>query len=242
MIKESIKSPFLRLIMFHETVIGEEKRGLTKAAFLFLIIRENAQESNKLGILEFVLCHCPDALDIIKDEEMFSAFEDFCNEAIQDGMIVSLEEMPWIEKYVRNSDTRLRMRLMICSMIGELVRYNQNIAQIRACSDLNLIAQEEDEFVRLAGINFILGRTKGPEFSNMEHKKKILYELLWIREYNMAAKLGIDDPEIIMDVIAQNVNSGFFHDALCVAERFLPNGLDIIEELRQIASASRVST
>jgi len=59
-------------------------------------------------------------------------------------------------------------------------------------------------------------------------------KLLYDRHYDQAEALGVSDPEIFIDAIIKDINNGYVADALDIADRFLPDQKDIIEEIHKI--------
>lgn len=245
MLVERITNPWFRFKVLFATLPAEgagegERFMLARDAFLHVVANYSAFNFQKEKVLNEIIEAYPGLIDAISDDEMLSKFQDFCREARKRNEIVSPAELKWVEKYVGDSMIfeqieKMIYRVLLCASShwdGMRRTFNWTISDI-----------DKQELVRGVLQNEDIGSKRkmeiAQEFGEPDNQfVKVYYKkLLWDRHYDQAQALGVSDLDYVIDVIVSDINSGYFNDAIEVAQRFLPDRQDLIKEIQQIIAA-----
>jgi hypothetical protein len=218
-------------------VIGEG----AKEAFLYVISAYGAFTHNKEKMLGKIVEKCPDVVSAISDDELFSAFNRLCKNLINKNEILSPAELTWASQYIKNPGIRKEMEKIIYRVVASgsdwwdgmrreykwTLSEEEKISLVREIlADPKVGSKRKTELAKEFGLEMKL--------DNLAYFRK----LLWDRHYDKAAALGVADAdEIVISVIADNIDSGYIKDAADIAQQFIPKRKDIADEISRITAA-----
>lgn len=238
MLIDRVTNPWIKFKVTFTTLQEEdEKQKLAKKAFLHVIANYSSYNFPKEKMLNEIIEAYPDVILVIYDSDLHECFDRLCRQAKERNQIVSPAELNWVNKYVRNAEIRNQIEKLIYRIVLGASSYWD---KMRQAFNWTISDSDKLELVREVLQDENLGsqrkREVAQEFGEPEDKfisayyKKLLYD----RHYDQAEALGVSDSELVIDVIIKDINNGYVADALDVADRFLPDRKDIIEELHAI--------
>jgi hypothetical protein len=240
MLIERITNPWYLFRILLPTLEGVERGNLAKQAFLHVICSYSAYKSIKELMLGDIAKACPEITDIVSDEEMQMQFQDFCQEARRRREFVSPAELEWVYEFVKSSAIRTQVEKLIYKM-GLLASSSWDSTRrafswtISESEKLELVREvlrgEEIGSIRKVELAEEFGEPKD-DFVRFYYRK-----LLYDRHYDKAKKLGVSYPDVVVDVIVENINNGYLQGALDIAQHFLPERADLIDEIKEFMTA-----
>lgn len=236
--ERQIQEPFLWFVLMIDSIADEAERvRLAKATFLYVIATRDALKTQKLKLLGNILRKCPEALDNITDEEMVEGLRRLRSNLMEKrGELISTPELEWVNKYVRQSLLRQEAEKIVYSsmLLGsshwDMPRreYRWSITEpMRRALIQTAFSEDKLGFKRKWELAKEIGAPT-EEFARAYFRK-----LLWDRHYEKAAELGVENEEDALEVALQNLNAGYFKDALEIVKCFT-NRPDLEAEIKQI--------
>lgn len=237
-----ISNPYVMLLVRHSTLEETEKIELAKKAFLFIVAEYATTKKEKDKALEKINLICPDAIKMISDEALYECFRSFCLKTKKKNEIVSPAELSWAQKWVKNPDflklyeSAIYLGLLKTSSHWDIMRHRfawtlsenekREIAQkLLACDDLDAKRKLEvaEEF----------------QLTTSEHRfhDEYLVKLLVSKHFNQADKIGIGKPDVYLEAIAQLIDAELPFDALEIAELYLSDHKELIDEIVAVIKA-----
>ena len=236
-----ITEAFFRFILLAKTMEnGEEKDRLAKEAFLCIISTRDACRHQKDKALAQILSLCPDALNGVTDNEMVDGLKCLHERMKHRHRLVSTPELTWVAHYVRTPEAREEAEKIIYS---SMIRGDSHWDKARHEHSWTMSHAVQVELIREALHDKGIGSKRKTELAreiNVPEEEMIrpyFRRLLWDRHYDQAMDIKGWKEEDVFLIISSNLNAGYFTDSLELAQRFLPNRQDILDELRSIIAA-----
>lgn len=238
MLIDRITNPWIQFKVTFKTLQEEdEKQKLAKKAFLYVVANYNAYDFPKEKMLNKIIEAYPDVILVIYDSDLHDCFDYLYRNAKERNQIISPAELSWVNKYIKNGRRCYQIEKQIYRMLLSASSYWD---KIRQRFNWTILDGYKLELVREALQDENLGFKRRMELAQEfgepkdEFVKAYYEKLLYDRHYDQAENLGISDSELVINVIIKDINNGYVADALDVADRFLPDRKDIIEELHAI--------
>jgi len=240
MLIEEVSDPYIRLMVIGETLEKEKKEQLVGQAFLYIISTRNAFKFKKLEMLTRILTFSPSVIDEISDEVIINHFEELRDIMVYRHEMLSTAELEWITKYVRSPESRLQAEKIIYSVMLLGSDYWDKIRHeftwsISKSDRKNLIKKTLKE--ERLGDKRKMELAKEIDEPAEKYTRSYFRKLLWDRHYDLAEELGVRFEEDIIKTVINNLDAGYFDDALKIVQRFLPERQDLADEIKSIQSA-----
>ncbi len=247
MLIERADNPWIQFKVLWPDLERGQRSLLAKRAFLHLIARYDASRFQKEKSLAEIAELCPGILDpasgeshVVSDREILQAFRYLYQDAKRRREILSPEELTWARLYVKDREIYIIIEKMIYQL---LLGASSHWDKIRGGFKWAISEEDKLKLARQALKDTRLGSKRkleiAREFGEPEDDFATAYfrKLLWDRHYDKAQESGLSDPRIALEVVVDNINSGYFSDAFEIVRRFLPERTDLIQEIQRIKSA-----
>jgi hypothetical protein len=240
MLIEQMSDPYFRLMVIGETLDAEEKDHLVRKAFLHIIATRDACQFQKIKALDKILEVCPDAIDGITDEAMIEHLGYLRDNMLERHELISTPELEWVAKYVRSSDARIEAeKLVYSAMLLGSDHWDKHRREFK----WSILESECIGLIKKALQSDGIGSKRKMQLAKEigepteSFARPYFRKLLWDRHYDLAEGVGVKFEDDIIAIIMQNLNAGYFSDALMIVQRFLPDRQDLIDEIQQIINA-----
>lgn len=235
MLIEKISNHFVRF-----RVLGGDENA--KEAFLYVVAAYDAYKFPKEKMLGCIVEECPEVFAEILEEvsfqtEIFKAFKLLYQNLLNRNELLSPAEFDWVSRYVKSQDLRKEMEKILYYSLLVASRHHD---KVRRNFEWTIGEKDIEKIVKKILDNPSLRSKRkmeiAEEFDESSERFKIKYfkKLLWDRHYDKAEKLGINNSEVVLQVVLSNIDATYFEDAIQVASRFLSDSEGIVEEIKSI--------
>jgi len=240
-----IDNPWIEFkVLFPTMKPGEEKALLAKKAFLYVIRTYSAfDDHQKAEMLDEIAQECPDTINDISHEEIHEQFFFLCRQLEGRHKIVSPVELEWVVKYIKIDGYRTDIEKAI---YRGLLMASSHWDKMRHKFGWTISEKIRKELARTVLLTEdTVGSKRKLELAQEFGEPKDMfardyfYKLLYDGHYGQAEKLGVNDSELVIYAIISKIKNEYLDDALNIANRFLPDRQDIIDEIKQIIAACR---
>lgn len=233
MLMEQVTNPWIRYRVMEEN---------PKEAFLHVVRNFSAYSHDKKKTLAEIVQAHPEVREDLTADELLNSFRELKVNLRQRNEIMSPAELEWVSEYFTGADFRLIVERVI---YHGLLKASDHWDKVRQSFAWTLSQEARKELAVTALKGLTMGAKRKIELArefglpqNEAWSHSYFRRLLWDRHYDQATALGLQNvDEIVLQVIVDNLNSGYITDAVSIAQQFLPDRAEIHEELRQIATA-----
>lgn len=239
-----VRDQYFRFMLLADT-LGDSalKDSMARKAFLWVIATRDACRFDKMAILDKILEKCPDAIDGIEDDTMVEALKALRINMRRRGELMSVPELKWVAKYIRTKEARQEAEKIVFSsmLLGgsswDKIRHEQTWTIPKSvCVKLILEALKDEQL----GSKRKIELAKEIKVPTEEYERRYFRKLLWDRHYDVATRVGMKKDEDVFLVVQQNLDAGYFTDALDMVRRFLPDKSDLVSEIERIIASFKV--
>lgn len=233
-----VSDPYFRFMLLADGLEDvEEKDRLARKAFHHIIATRHACKYKKMAILDKILEKCPDAIDGITDESMVESLGKLHDNMLCRGELISTPELEWVAKYVRTESARQEAeKIVFCSMLLGDSGWDKGRHEYK----WTIAKDVQVDLIRLTIHGENLGSKRQIELAKEigepteDFERRYFRKLLWDRHYDKAKGIVARMDQDVFLVVQQNLNAGYFTDALSIVTQFLPDREDIVAEIKRI--------
>jgi hypothetical protein len=240
MLTERITNPWLKFKM-GLIVSGSDVKDL----IYWVIKYYNAFTFDKQAMLKEINDKFPRIVTEISDAGFLEAFYGLSRIALRRNEVLSPAELLWARDYVKDENVFKKMEEII---FRHLLMGSDHWDALRRETPWTISETEKNKIIRdvLFAGDVKMGAKRKMQlaqeinFPTNEYARAYFKRLLWDRHYGQAQELvkekGFVETDAALEVIVDNLNNMYTSDAFEIAQRFRP---DLVEEIEQIKAKIR---
>jgi hypothetical protein len=233
-----VNEPYFRFMLLADELKDvAEKDRLARKAFDHILATHDACKYNKMLLLSKILEKCPEAIDGITDDSMVESLKELSENMLRRGELISTPELEWVGKYVRTKSAQQEAeKIIFCSMLLG----NSGWDKTRHAYKWTISKSVRHGLIRETLQSDNLGSKRKIELAKEigepteDIERRYFRKLLWDRHYDNAAKITARKDEDVLLVVQQNLDAGYFTDALNILTQFLPDRKELAAEIERI--------